>query len=60
MSQVSVTGSGIQCLTWEKEASFVDRVQTVNIYTFCKYIVYIIQFSNLILKTKYTAQCLVY
>ena len=39
--------------------SFVDIVQTVNIYTFCKYIVYIIQFSNLLLKTRYTAQCLV-
>ena len=60
LSQVSVTGSGIQCLTWEREASFVDIVQTVNIYTFCKYIVYIIQFSNLLLKTKYTAQCSVY
>ena len=60
LSQVSVAGSGIQCLTWEREASFIDIVQTVNIYTFCEYIVYIIQSSNLLLETKYTAQCLVY
>ena len=30
VTSVCVTGSGIQCLTWEREASFVDIVQQLT------------------------------
>ena len=54
MSPVNMVGKG----KGEREVSFVDIVQTVNIYSFCKYVVYIIQLSNLLLRTEDTAQCL--